>query len=249
MKRLIMALDQTEISYKNSSNLQGVLFEQISREYAEILHLQKRHPYSQYLYKEKEKTLWCVNALDEEAEAEIIEPLNREEFQEFEIKKQGKKVRILEKSLVETTPHQLVKAFYSEPPEHFFEVELLTPTAFKQKGRYVIYPDLRLLYQSLMNKYSAVSSEMEMMDEDTLELLAEKSEIVKYYLRTTAFPLEGIRIPAFWGSFTIKIDGPDTLAAYVRLLLTFGEYAGVGIKTAMGMGAVRLWEGGRKRER
>ena len=32
------------------------------------------------------------------------------------------------------------------------------------------------------------------------------------------------------------------MARYARLLFRFGEYAGVGIKTAMGMGALRIKE-------
>lgn len=59
MKRLMMELDDMEISYKNSSNLQGVLFEHISEKYAEILHRQQRHPYSQYVLKTKDKVTWC----------------------------------------------------------------------------------------------------------------------------------------------------------------------------------------------
>jgi CRISPR-associated endoribonuclease Cas6 len=30
------------------------------------------------------------------------------------------------------------------------------------------------------------------------------------------------------------------MARYLRLLLSFGEFSGVGIKTAMGMGAMRI---------
>ena len=38
----------------------------------------------------------------------------------------------------------------------------------------------------------------------------------------------------------MKIDGTDTMARYARLLARFGEYSGVGIKTAVGMGALRM---------
>jgi CRISPR/Cas system endoribonuclease Cas6 (RAMP superfamily) len=42
---------------------------------------------------------------------------------------------------------------------------------------------------------------------------------------------------------TLRLHGPDTLARYVRFLLRFGEYSGVGIKTAIGMGGIRIKEG------
>ena len=240
MKRLVMRLSDAEISYKNSSNLQGVLFENISKDYAEFLHTQQRHPYSQFIYKENEKLLWCVNALNDDAEREIIEPLLSESFRAFEIKKQNKKIQVLEKEVFEVRHQELVTEFYNSEPEHIIRVEFITPTAFKQRGKYIFYPDLRLLYQSLMNKYSGILAEMEMLDEDILEMLAEKSEIKKYRLKSVLFPLEGISIPAFQGSVTIKINGADTIAAYARMLFRFGGFSGVGIKSAMGMGALKV---------
>ncbi len=93
-----------------------------------------------------------------------------------------------------------------------------------------------------MNKYSASSTDMEMYDAETLEQLVSNSEITQYKLRSVQFPLEGIKIPSFKGELTIKINGTITMAKYARLLARFGEYSGVGIKTAIGMGGLRLKE-------
>ena len=41
---------------------------------------------------------------------------------------------------------------------------------------------------------------------------------------------------------TIRVSGTKTMANYAHLLLRFGEYSGVGIKTGMGMGAVKRVE-------
>lgn len=247
MKRLVLELDTMEVNYMNSSNLQGVLFEHMSSNYAEILHMQQRHPYSQYIYQKDGKNYWCINALDYEAEQEILEPILCDEFQTFEIKKQSQNVNICSKKIIELKQEDLVKEFYGNVPSRIYHIELVTPTAFKQGGKYVFYPDLRLIYQSLMNKYSAVLPDMEMMDLDILDMLVEKSEIIKYRLRTVNFPMSGVKIPAFLGSFTVKINGAETLSAYAKLLFKFGEYAGVGIKTAMGMGAMRVIEGGKEK--
>ena len=35
------------------------------------------------------------------------------------------------------------------------------------------------------------------------------------------------------------------MSKYVKMLVRFGEYSGVGIKTAMGMGAIRIVERGK----
>ena len=42
------------------------------------------------------------------------------------------------------------------------------------------------------------------------------------------------------------MKGSETIARYIRLLFHFGEFSGVGIKTGMGMGAIRC--GGKKDE-
>ena len=81
---------------------------------------------------------------------------------------------------------------------------------------------------------------MEMMDEETLIQLEENSEIIRYRLKSIPFPMEGINVPGFTGSIRVKFSGTDTMMRYIRLLLRFGEYSGVGIKTAMGMGAIGL---------
>lgn len=47
-----------QISYQQSSNLQGVIMEQIDTEYAQKLHESKLNPYSQYLLKENGKINW-----------------------------------------------------------------------------------------------------------------------------------------------------------------------------------------------
>ena len=63
----------------------------------------------------------------------------------------------------------------------------------------MIIPDLNLIFQSMMNKYSASCTDMEMYDEDVLEELVKNSTIVNYKLNSTYFQMEGIRIPSFRG--------------------------------------------------
>ena len=50
----------------------------------------------------------------------------------------------------------------------------------------------------------------------------------------------GVRIPAFIGKITMRVDGTETMRRFVRLLLEYSEYSGIGIKCSLGMGAVRL---------
>lgn len=242
--------DRPDFGYYQSSNLQGVLMEQIDSGYAERLHEQGLKPYSQYLLRRQDGGCeWAVKTLTKEAYQEIILPLMDGDFTEFTLAKKDIHVRILEKELHTRKKQELLQEFYSGEANRNIQLEFVSPTAFKSNSRYVIIPEVRYLFQSLMNKYSASCEDMEMYDEETLEQLSENTNIIQYRLRSVFFPLEGVKIPSFAGDLTIRAGGTDTMARYARLLARFGEYSGVGVKTAMGMGGLRVREGREKNER
>lgn len=245
--RIKLESENSNIGYYQSSNLQGILMEQIDEDYAEAMHRQGLKPYSQYVLN-KGGTEWVIHTYTEEAYEKIILPLMRDDFTNAVIEKKEISFRLAQKQLHTRPMKELLEEFYSVNGGRYFNIDFLTPASFKSGGRYVIMPEMRYIYQSLMNKYSAVSREMEMYDEETLEQLSENSEIVRYRLQSSFFPLEGVRVPAFIGSIGVKIRGSDTMARYARLLFRFGEYSGIGIKTAIGMGAVRIREGIRKHD-
>ena len=72
--------------------------------------------------------------------------------------------------------------FYESDSSPYIQLHFMTPTAFKQKGRYLFYPDIRCIFQSLMNKYDSAVRDEIMADEDTLEQLYESSQIIRYDL-------------------------------------------------------------------
>lgn len=241
--KMKLEVDKEDFGYYQSSNMQGVLMERIGSAYAEQLHMSGLKPYSQYVIGGSQKE-WIVNTLTEEAYQEIILPLLDGAFTDFNVEKKDMNINIQAKELLTVNKKDLLDEFYSEEYSRYINLEFLTPTAFRSNGKYIIVPDTRLIYQSLMNKYSAASDDMDMYDEETLEQLIDYSEIVRYRLKSTFFPLEGVKIPAFKGELCIKITGTSTMARYAGLLVRFGEYSGVGIKTAIGMGALRMkgWE-------
>lgn len=233
---LRMELDSDAINYQQSSNLQGVIMENISSDYAEKLHVTGLNPYSQYVVREKGKTVWYIKTLTDEAYEKILLPMMKLEV--IQLKKKGIWSKILSREICSWNEDALVKEFYEEACSRYLELDFLTPTAFKREGKYINYPDLSLVYGSLMRKYSDASKALHMVDNEILKELCERSEIVRYRLQTVPFPLEGIKITGFVGHICIKVNGPETLARYIRMLLKFGEYSGVGIKTGIGMGAI-----------
>lgn len=241
--RMELEVDKPEFGYYQSSNIQGVLMERLDPDYADQLHISGLKPYSQYIIGGSQKE-WVVNTLTKEAYQRIISPLSDEAFTEFTVEKKQMHVKILSKKLKTIDKKELLDEFYSNTYDRYINLRFLTPVSFKSRELYINMPDSRLIYQSLMNKYSTAAEGMDMYDIKTLEQLTESSRIVSYKLRSTVFPLEGVKIPSFLGEMRIKVTGTSTMAKYARLLARFGEYSGVGIKTAIGMGGLQM-NGGR----
>ena len=78
--KLRIELDSSQISYQQSSNLQGVLMEQIDTDYAQELHQYSLNPYSQYVVKEKDKKICALIYCDpakQETVKEFVTGVNR----------------------------------------------------------------------------------------------------------------------------------------------------------------------------
>lgn len=82
---------------------------------------------------------------------------------ELNIKKKQLLAPIKRKNVELYDESNLIKEFYDKKCERYLEVNFLTPTAFKRDGKYMIYPDLQLIYGSLMRKYSELSAELNMI--------------------------------------------------------------------------------------
>lgn len=243
LAKLRMKLDKKdELSWQMASLFHGVLMEQLPEDYAAELHVSKRHPYTQHIERCGEDWYWIVTALSEDTANKMLKDVLMN-LSEFVLRKHQLSIRILEKSYQEVSNQELARAFYQEQASRYITIQFITPTSFKQNGRYMNYPDIRSMFSNLMNKYDASNQDETMWDEDTLEQLTEKTVISRYELRSTIFCIEGIKIPAFVGKITLRIDGTQTMTNFANMLFNFGQYSGIGIKTALGMGAIRLLEG------
>ncbi|MDO5410704.1 MAG: CRISPR-associated endoribonuclease Cas6 [Lachnospiraceae bacterium] len=233
-----------ELSYQMASLFHGALMELLPMEYADYLHKSGLHPFTQYLEMKERKWYWIVTCLNEDAVKKIIHNVLMQ-IDSIEIKKKKFVITIVQKQYQELNEEELMNCFYEGQGKRYIQIQFLTPTAFKKQGKYCFYPDLKCIYQSLMNKYDCASNEDMMCDEDTLEQLNENSQVIRYDLKSTYFHLEGVRIPSFIGKITIKLTGTQTMANFAKLLFEFGEYSGIGIKTALGMGAIKILDEGR----
>ena len=228
-----------ELAFQMSSLFHGVLMELLPENYAEYLNQSRLHPFSQHLEKRQEKWYWIICCLNGAAR-DIIINKTLWNLKQFSLKRQQQKIEILDKKYAECTYKELMDSFYREENNKYIQVRFCSPTAFKSQGQYVFYPDLKYIFQSLMNRYDAALEEAAMRDQETLEQICNYARIIRYDLRSVSFPLEGVKIPAFMGEITIKMNGTQTMANFARMLFLFGTYAGVGIKTSLGMGSIQI---------
>lgn len=232
-----------KMDYYKASLLQGILMEQIDPAYAARLHEGGLNPYSQCLCTEKGSIFWRICALNQEAYQNVLIPAAGMAGKSFYLEHNQEKIEVLNCQMEQKDDRKWHEELYSAETDRYITVEFYTPTAFKSQGQYIFYPDLRLIYQSLMNRYDTVSEDVALKNAETLEQLTESSTVVRYRLKSTVYHLEGIRIPAFLGSITVKVNGPRMMVNFANILFNFGCFSGVGIKTSMGMGAMKRIEG------
>ncbi len=230
-----------ELSYQMASTFHGVLMDLLSEEYAAELHVSKRHPYTQHIEYRGDAWHWIVTTLNENAAHHILQETLMQ-LDEFTIEKHKLTICVLEKKYDELSDADLAHMFYQQDANRFITIQFLTPTAFKQNGKYINYPDIRLIFSSMMNKYDAARTDEQIYDEDTLMQILDKTTLSRYNLRSVSFSLEGVRIPAFIGKITLKMTGTQTMTNFAKMLFSYGEYSGIGIKTGLGMGAIRVLE-------
>lgn len=221
--------------------LQGVLMESIDQGYASWLHAQPFNPYSQYcLVGAESKTLsWHVNTLTDEAFRQIILPLQR--LDSFRLRGVDMEVDVEGRTVTTASVKELTDMIYHADAKRQ-KVEFVTPTAFKQSGSYVFLPSVKLIFQNLLMRYFQVYEGSNEVDVETVDYLEKYVHVSSYQLRSQYFDhaaYEKRKIPGYTGSVGLSFKGPQPIVGLAQMLLRFGEYAGVGIKTSMGMGGIR----------
>ena len=115
-----------------------------------------------------------------------------------------------------------------------------TPCAFKQAGRYAIYPQEFLLLQSLVLHWNTAFPDCQLSDPDALDAILCGLRILDYNLHTVSYPIKNTCIPGFVGSAVVEARLALPLLELWNVLLSFAPYGGIGIKTTLGMGGVSV---------
>lgn len=239
----LAAADGRRLPAAAGSLLHGVLMELIGSETAAALHNPGLRPYSQHLYHDNRGMVWRIAALNRPAADALIKPLLADNMTHIYLRDKQLTLTITARQLVhELTYRELADRFFlADAPLRRLSLCFVTPTSFRSDNNYMIYPTVPHIIQSLYNRWDCFADKFSLNDPEALGHMASHLHITGYRLHMAPFSLEGVRVPAFKGDLTLSIAGPNELARLAGLLLAYGEFAGIGIKTALGMGGVRVF--------
>ena len=213
------------------------LLSHLSREEGDTLHEQGMRPISQYIERDGECVRWVVNLLNDEA-VELFGPiLEREKAAQLHQSKLAFGTHEIE--TIASAQDFIARTRNMEEGSRF-SLELVTPTAFKQGGRYAIFPQESLMLQSLIARWGLCFPAFPLDDADAVQAMLAGIHIVDYRLHTLRHALKQTKIPSFQGRVILEAHLPVPLMEIVKTLYVFAPYAGMGIKTALGMGGVKI---------
>ena len=217
-----------------SYRLYGWLMSQISSEFGEQMHLQGEHPIAHFLCfsPEKQSLIWTVNLLNDAAR-QVVSPVleSAKEIPLHELTLPVSEIR----TFPAVSAEELIRSGRSHS-ETRAKIAFLSPCAFKQSGRYTIFPQENLILQSLITHWNTTFPEYALTDSDALQALQQGLHIVDFNLHTTRYLLKETRIPSFLGNVTVEAHLAPPLLELWNTLLSFAPYGGIGIKTTLGMG-------------
>ena len=229
------------------SILHGALMERLPGDYAAYLHTENLRPYSQSIRWDREtgRVLWRIGTLDRTA-GEIIGGVLHG-IGSIHLRQKGYSIDVQNIQCIAQRSYQDIadEYFRAETAPRGAEIHFLTPTSFKQGGAYIILPESALILQSLLTRWNRFCPDIRIEEDDLVQTLAAHTRLTRYTLRSAAFSVEGYSIRGFRGQIALQFTGSDMVRRILGTLLAFAPYAGIGIKTALGMGAAEtnIWKG------
>lgn len=221
------------VESNDAYRLYSALLSRLPADLAALLHDSLAHPISQYIWGNN----WILNILSTEA-CEKAEPYLDGLESLFCTPRSRRIPLILQDKLV---IHDVTQLLYTEMPS-CVRLSFLTPTAFKHKGSVQLLPTQRLLLQSLLRRWNDCFSDtchIENADAG-LDALAEGLIYRGICIDTTKYAMKGQLVPGITGEIHLSNNLEGEECMLLSALLNFAVFAGVGIKTRLGMGGTVL---------
>ncbi len=146
-----------------------------------------------------------------------------------------KKPHIRERELISYT-----KLFEEALPSRRIELKFMSPTTFRRGSLDHPLPEPELIFKGLIRKWQRFSDLK--IGVDLREIIKEKIAVAGVWIGTRRVSLSSLGwIGGFTGRVALSVEERSEEALkWLNALADFGEFAGVGRKTTMGFGAVKL---------
>ncbi len=225
-----------EWAYRLYASLLNALPDRFARE----LHGNEVTPISQFLTCEENRCVWTVNLIGdacEEIAAPVLEGKKSYGVGNHYKANQAEMSVVSEEKRSIKSVEELLALAANDSALH--KLTFQTATAFKSQGRYVNLPTNRLILNNLVKKWNGCISNCPIeVEDDGVEALAEKLDCTRFSLRNRSYNLKGNVLHGFTGEMTFENRASGFHREILNALLLFSAYAGVGIKTTLGMGGV-----------
>ena len=160
---ILLKLPKNEKIHRSmGSILQGVLMEIVDEETANKLHENGLHPYNQYIFfnKKEQSPIWHINILTDWAYEKILIPLINQK--QIFLRHKNYHINLMEHKIIKNESYEDIADDFMNRDinviPHSIDLNFLTTTSFRRDGQYVIFPELYLIIQSLLNKWNTFST-------------------------------------------------------------------------------------------
>lgn len=230
-----------KINSNISYPLYSELLKYVSVDFAETMHEQSFTPLSQHIELLNDtEVIWHISLFGEESISEFSPKL--ESLSDIKLDTKGTLLHVDEKiAEFVITFDEIISEATKTDNMVWQSIKLVAPTTFKSAGQYVLFPSSDLIIKSLVSKWNYVCEDYALDDDDMLDMLLRGVKISGYRLSSTSFRMKGQNIPSFVGNIKLNARMSAPIMQIYKSLLIFGEYSGVGIKTALGMGGLELY--------
>lgn len=226
----------------------GLLMDIVGDDVAEWLHDRSRNrPFSQCVYYDRVRQLpiWRISTLTEEAGSLIIDTVRNLRGFSFYVKQKNLEIELSNVAVERKFSYQelMDRAFMTDELLRGGRLDFITPAGFKRDGYYVSLPEMYLMFQSLLQRWNSFHPEAAILSDGLEKELGTMCHIGKYELKSRKFSVNSGIVYGFCGNMDIRFSGQDMARRIMGLLMSYAPFAGIGIKTALGMGAVEYcWQ-------
>lgn len=219
----------------------GWLVKKLDSEMIDQFHKTGVNPLSIYVEEDHKNVKFHLGLLNDEVANQVNSIFDDEGLKGIELESSSQEnFQVIKKETRKLTSKELSKQFYVEEARGRYNIRIVTPMAFKSQGEYYFWPDIRLLLQSLMKKYTYLDEGTEKIDKNLLDELCRHVRIVGYRIHSQRYFIHNAFVNGFCGNLVLRCSGSQTLKNYLKILLEVGEYTGAGVKTSLGMGGIQL---------